>query len=253
MVLPLCITKLCHFYRMKCACESAGVKVSFAILHPYLWIDHWEWTTHMSHQQYCKLTLCFITAASMWGLVALRLSDEEILPFNYSYYATELEVTFVMIFKQIMGLTCFRSVHLLFVMRSSNLEEHDCCFWLAEWSNGYKWESTGNACQFISPAQVNQRIQKGSSESGFWIEGMYAPIAACCACSILQTLYNFLVCFLLGSTDMENLGTMEKLSIEGQRHQRPVDDDWKGVHRAGRVVWKTMVQTPGKVFNGFKK
>ena len=50
---------------------------------------------------------------------------------------------------------------------------------------------------------------------------------------------------------MENLGTMEKLSIEDQRHQRPVDDDWKGVHRAGRVVWKTMVQTPGKVFNGF--
>jgi hypothetical protein len=31
--------------------------------------------------------------------------------------------------------------------------------------------------------------------------------------------------FLLGTTDMENLGTMEKLPIEGQRHQRPVDDD----------------------------
>jgi N-acetylated-alpha-linked acidic dipeptidase len=30
----------------------------------------------------------------MWGLVALRLSDEEILPFNYSNYATELEVTY---------------------------------------------------------------------------------------------------------------------------------------------------------------
>jgi len=35
----------------------------------------------------------FYTAASIWGLVALRLSDEEILPFNYSYYAAELEVT----------------------------------------------------------------------------------------------------------------------------------------------------------------
>lgn len=32
-----------------------------------------------------------VAAASMWGLVALRLSDEEILPFNYSNYATELE------------------------------------------------------------------------------------------------------------------------------------------------------------------
>jgi len=32
-----------------------------------------------------------VAAASIWGLVALRLSDEEILPFNYSYYAAELE------------------------------------------------------------------------------------------------------------------------------------------------------------------
>jgi hypothetical protein len=29
----------------------------------------------------------------MWGLLALRLSDEEILPFNYSSYVAELEVT----------------------------------------------------------------------------------------------------------------------------------------------------------------
>jgi len=34
----------------------------------------------------------FYTAASIWGLVALRLSDEEILPFNYNYYAAELEL-----------------------------------------------------------------------------------------------------------------------------------------------------------------
>ncbi|RLN23627.1 putative glutamate carboxypeptidase 2 [Panicum miliaceum] len=32
-----------------------------------------------------------VAAASIWGLVALQLSDEEILPFNYSYYAAELE------------------------------------------------------------------------------------------------------------------------------------------------------------------
>uniref|UniRef100_A0A0D9V5H8 glutamate carboxypeptidase II n=1 Tax=Leersia perrieri TaxID=77586 RepID=A0A0D9V5H8_9ORYZ len=32
-----------------------------------------------------------VSVASMWGLVALRLSDDEILPFNYSTYAVELE------------------------------------------------------------------------------------------------------------------------------------------------------------------
>jgi N-acetylated-alpha-linked acidic dipeptidase len=37
----------------------------------------------------------------MWGLVALRLSDEEILPFNYSTYAVELEVTYRSVLKQI--------------------------------------------------------------------------------------------------------------------------------------------------------
>lgn len=33
-----------------------------------------------------------LAAASIWGMMALRLSNEEILPFNYMSYAIELEV-----------------------------------------------------------------------------------------------------------------------------------------------------------------
>ena len=35
-----------------------------------------------------------VAMASVLGLVALRLADEEVLPFNYVSYATELMVTF---------------------------------------------------------------------------------------------------------------------------------------------------------------
>lgn len=31
-------------------------------------------------------------AASIWGMMALRLADDEIIPFNYMSYAIELEV-----------------------------------------------------------------------------------------------------------------------------------------------------------------
>lgn len=30
--------------------------------------------------------------ASVWGLIALRLADDEIIPFNYVSYTSELEV-----------------------------------------------------------------------------------------------------------------------------------------------------------------
>uniref|UniRef100_A0A453FFC3 Peptidase M28 domain-containing protein n=4 Tax=Aegilops tauschii subsp. strangulata TaxID=200361 RepID=A0A453FFC3_AEGTS len=45
-----------------------------------------------------------VAVASIWGLVALRLSDEEILPFNYSSYATELENGAVDINKRVLGM-----------------------------------------------------------------------------------------------------------------------------------------------------
>jgi len=46
-----------------------------------------------------------VAVASMWGLVALRLSDEEILPFNYSNYATELENGALDISESVLGVS----------------------------------------------------------------------------------------------------------------------------------------------------
>jgi len=33
--------------------------------------------------------------ASVWGLIALKLADDEIIPFNYVSYASELEVPLI--------------------------------------------------------------------------------------------------------------------------------------------------------------
>lgn len=45
-----------------------------------------------------------VAVASMWGLLALRLSDEEILPFNYSSYVAELENGAVNIKERVLGM-----------------------------------------------------------------------------------------------------------------------------------------------------
>lgn len=45
-----------------------------------------------------------VAAASIWGLVALKLSDEEILPFNYSSYVAELENGAVDINERVLGM-----------------------------------------------------------------------------------------------------------------------------------------------------
>ncbi|KAK1667154.1 hypothetical protein QYE76_055313 [Lolium multiflorum] len=45
-----------------------------------------------------------VAVASMWGLLALRLSDEEILPFNYSSYVAELEKGAVGINERVRGM-----------------------------------------------------------------------------------------------------------------------------------------------------
>ncbi len=37
---------------------------------------------------------CFVTVAGIWGLLALRLADDSILPFNYLSYAEQLQVLF---------------------------------------------------------------------------------------------------------------------------------------------------------------
>ena len=67
-------------------------------------------------------------------------------------------------------------------------------------------------------------------------------------CLFIVPNFNFLRYFSIGTTDMENVGPMEKRSLEGQRYQRSVDDDGTSIHRARRTVWKTMVQTPGSYF-----
>jgi len=59
----------------------------------------------------------------MWGLVALRLSDEEILPFNYSNYVTELEVTCPSELSNKLWITCFRIARFLFFNENSKFRE----------------------------------------------------------------------------------------------------------------------------------
>ncbi|GJM93172.1 hypothetical protein PR202_ga09703 [Eleusine coracana subsp. coracana] len=45
-----------------------------------------------------------VAVASIWGLLALKLSDEEILPFNYTCYARELENGAMDINKRVLGM-----------------------------------------------------------------------------------------------------------------------------------------------------
>ncbi|MCL7050361.1 hypothetical protein MKW94_013089 [Papaver nudicaule] len=44
-----------------------------------------------------------VAAASIWGLVALRLADDELLPFNYMFYANELQTSTKELEEQILG------------------------------------------------------------------------------------------------------------------------------------------------------
>ena len=96
--------------------------------------------------------------------------------------------------------------------------------------------------------------QSKCSERQFWKwilnwRYLFSWLLRVVAWSMVSTLFNFLLYFfIIGSTDMENLGPMEKQSLEGQRHQWPADDDRAGIHRPGRTVWTAMVQTPGKFF-----
>lgn len=55
-----------------------------------------------------------VAAASIWGLVALRLADDEFLPFNYLSYANELQTSTKELEDQILG----KSVSLLPLYRS---------------------------------------------------------------------------------------------------------------------------------------
>lgn len=180
----------------------------------------------------------------MRGLVALRLSDESILPFHYNNYATELDLSLGAP-RQIIDSPISDFPYFLFFGKSKFIESRQLS-WLSEWSIGYLKEYWECLCELVTLTQVNQRVQKGSCKSGFWIEGIYSP--DCCMLlpdPCFQLCLTFLPFFLLGSTDMENLVPMEKQPLKGQRHQWSVDDDRTGIHRPGRTVWTAMVQTPG--------
>ncbi|XP_071733567.1 probable glutamate carboxypeptidase LAMP1 [Rutidosis leptorrhynchoides] len=51
--------------------------------------DDFVWMSNFGDPMFCR----HAAAASIWGLVALKLADEEILPFNYDSYVHELQVS----------------------------------------------------------------------------------------------------------------------------------------------------------------
>ncbi|KAL4563876.1 hypothetical protein LXL04_027924 [Taraxacum kok-saghyz] len=51
--------------------------------------DDFVWMTKFGDPMFRR----HVAAASIWGLVALRLADEEMLPFNYDYYVYELQTS----------------------------------------------------------------------------------------------------------------------------------------------------------------
>uniref|UniRef100_A0A0E0DZ54 Aminopeptidase NAALADL1 n=1 Tax=Oryza meridionalis TaxID=40149 RepID=A0A0E0DZ54_9ORYZ len=62
-----------------------------------------DYSAFVQHIGIPSIDISMGSVASMWGLVALRLSDEEILPFNYSTYAVELENGAIDINKRLLG------------------------------------------------------------------------------------------------------------------------------------------------------
>ncbi|KAM3351142.1 hypothetical protein ACQJBY_023257 [Aegilops geniculata] len=73
---------------------GSGYAVYHSLYDDFIWMEKYGDPMFRRH----------VAVASIWGLVALRLSDEEILPFNYSSYATELENGAVDINKRVLGM-----------------------------------------------------------------------------------------------------------------------------------------------------
>ncbi|CAA6660974.1 unnamed protein product [Spirodela intermedia] len=65
--------------------QHAGVP-SVAFYHSMY--DHFTWMQRFGDPMFLR----HAAAASIWGLVALRLADDEFLPFNYTSYARELQM-----------------------------------------------------------------------------------------------------------------------------------------------------------------
>ncbi|XP_047059344.1 probable glutamate carboxypeptidase LAMP1 isoform X2 [Lolium rigidum] len=77
---------------------SMSVGSDYAVYHSLY--DDFTWMEKYGDPMFRR----HVAVASMWGLLALRLSDDEILPFNYSSYVAELEKGAVGINKSVLGL-----------------------------------------------------------------------------------------------------------------------------------------------------
>nr|XP_051227728.1 probable glutamate carboxypeptidase LAMP1 isoform X2 [Lolium perenne] len=77
---------------------SMSVGSDYAVYHSLY--DDFTWMEKYGDPMFRR----HVAVASMWGLLALRLSDDEILPFNYGSYVAELEKGAVGINKSVLGM-----------------------------------------------------------------------------------------------------------------------------------------------------
>jgi hypothetical protein len=102
---------------------------------------------------------CHLTAASIWGIMALRLADEEIIPFSYKSYTTELEVHCPLSATTFGGRGSQRNENL------SKAYELDISFFFSGVHKSSREGNQGDACQLFPTIQLNQCSQSGSYQS----------------------------------------------------------------------------------------
>ncbi|KAK1667176.1 hypothetical protein QYE76_055335 [Lolium multiflorum] len=73
--------------------EGPGYPVYHSLYDDFVWMEKFADPGFRRH----------VAAASIWGIMALRLADEEIIPFNYMSYTTELEAYTKVVEKAIKG------------------------------------------------------------------------------------------------------------------------------------------------------
>ncbi|CAO1945922.1 unnamed protein product [Urochloa humidicola] len=78
--------------------EGPGYPVYHTLYDDYVWMEKFGDPGFRRH----------VAAASIWGMMALRLADDEVIPFNYMSYSTELEAYTKVIEKEVKGIavTC---------------------------------------------------------------------------------------------------------------------------------------------------
>ncbi|KAM0821996.1 hypothetical protein ACQ4PT_071804 [Festuca glaucescens] len=73
--------------------EGPGYPVYHSLYDDFMWMEKFADPGFRRH----------VAAASIWGIMALRLADEEIIPFNYMSYTTELEAYTKVVEKAVKG------------------------------------------------------------------------------------------------------------------------------------------------------